>query len=169
MRKLLRTVAGVVCGYALMVGLITLVQEGWFGGVGWGKTPLGVLAIAGLFTCVAAATGAVTATAIARPTGRVAAAIMSCLVIIETTTLIVTGKVAGPLWFDLLAAVSLIVAILVGAELFLRFTRLTARESAEAQPLAQPGRLAGGADAPSARRRLAWFIRPTSEHARGES
>jgi len=115
-----------------MVGLITLVQEAWFGGVAWGKTPLGVLAIAGFFTCVAAAIGAVTATAIARPTGRVAAAIMSCLVVIETSTLIVTGKVAGPLWFDLLAAASLIVAILLGAELSLRFTRSSGRESAEA-------------------------------------
>ena len=132
MRKLLRTVAGVVCGYALMVGLITFVQEGWFGGVGWGKTPFGVLATGGFFTCVAAAIGAVTATAIARPTGRVAAAIMSCLVVIETTALIVTGKVAGPLWFDFLAAASLIVAILVGAELFLRFSRLTGRESTDA-------------------------------------
>jgi hypothetical protein len=115
-----------------MVGLITLVQEGWFGGVGWGKTPLGVLAIAGFFTCVAAALGAVAATAIARPTGRVAAAIMSCLVVIETSTLIVTGKVVGPLWFDLLAAASLIVAILLGAELTLRFTRSSGHESAEA-------------------------------------
>jgi hypothetical protein len=130
--KLLRTVVGVVCGYAFMVGLITLVQEGWFGGVGWIKTPLGVLGIAGFFTCVAAAIGAVTATAIARPTGRVAAAIMSCVVVIETSTLIVTGKVAGPLWFDLLAAASLIVAILLGAELSLRFTRSSGRESAEA-------------------------------------
>ena len=129
MNKLLRTVAGVVCGYALMVVLITLVQEGWFGGVGWGKTPLGTLAIAGFFTCVAAAIGAVAATAIARPTGRLAAVIMSCVVVIETTTLVVTGNVAGPLWFDLVAAASLIVAILIGAGLFLRFTG-TARRSA---------------------------------------
>lgn len=131
-KKVLRTVVGVVCGYVLMGGLITLVQEAWFGGVGWSKTPLGMLAIAGFFTCVAAAIGAVAATAIARPTGRVAAAIMSCLVVIETTTLIVTGEVTGPLWFDLLSAASLIVAILLGAELFLRITGATSRESAGA-------------------------------------
>ena len=122
MKKLLLVIAGVVCGYALMAALITLVQEGWFGGVGWDKTPPGTLAIAGFFTCVAAAIGAVTATAIARPMGRLAAGTMSCLVATETTALIITGKVAGPLWFDLLAAASLIVAILLGAELFLRFT-----------------------------------------------
>ncbi len=131
MKKLLRTVAGVVCGYLLMGLLITLVQDVWFGGVEWGKTPLGDLTIAGFFTCVAAAIGAVTATAIARPTGRVAAAIMSCLVVLEMTTLIVTGTVAGSLWFELLAAASLIVAIVLSAELFLRFTGLTCPQSAE--------------------------------------
>ncbi len=132
LKKLLRTVAGVVCGYVLMGVLITLVQESWFGGVQWGTTPLGVLTIAGFFTCAAAALGAVTATAIARLTGRVAAAIMSCLVVLETTTLIITGKVAGPLWFDLLAAASLIVAILLGAELFFRLTGSAARQPAVA-------------------------------------
>jgi hypothetical protein len=130
MKKLLRTIAGVVCGYALMVVLITLVQENWFGGVGWGKTPIGTLAIAGFFTCVAAVVGAIVATAIARPTGLLAAAIMSCIVVIETTTLVATGKVAGPLWFDILAAASLIAAILLGAELFLRFIRSAGREPA---------------------------------------
>ena len=130
MKKLLRTVVGVVCGYALMVALITLVQEYWFGGVGWDKTPLGTLAIAGFFSCVAAAVGGMVATAIARPAGLLAAAIMSCVVVIETTTLVATGKVAGPLWFDILAAASLIAAILLGAELFLRFVRSAGRESA---------------------------------------
>ena len=110
--------------------LITLVQEGWFGGVGWGQTPPGDLVIAGVLTCVAAAIGAVAGTAIARVSGRLAAGIMSCLVVIETTTLIVTGQVAGPLWFDVLGAASLIVAILLGAEVFLRLT--ARRQLAEA-------------------------------------
>ena len=132
MKKLLRTFAGVVCGYGVLVVLITLVQETWFGGVGWGKTPRGALAIAGFFTFVAAAVGGVAATAIARLTGRVAAAILSCLVVLETTTLIVTGKVTGPLWFDVLAAASLIVAIVLGAELFLRLKVTARRQSAEA-------------------------------------
>ena len=130
MKLLLRIVAGVACGYALMVVLITLVQEAWFGGVGWDKSPFGILAIAGFFTCVAAAIGAVIATVIARPAGRVAATIMSCLVGIETAVLVATGRVAGPLWFDLVAAASLIVAILLGAELLLRLTGSVGGKSA---------------------------------------
>lgn len=130
MKKLLRTTVGAVCGYALMAVLITLVQENWFGGVGWDNTSLGTLAIAGFFSCVAAAIGGIAATAIARPTGLLAAVIMSCVVVIETTTLVAAGKVAGPLWFDILAAASLIAAILLGAELYLRFIRSAGRESA---------------------------------------
>jgi hypothetical protein len=122
MKMLLRTIAGVVLGYAIMVVLITLVQETWFGGVAWGETPLAPLLLAGVFTCLAALIGAAAATAIARPGGRAAAVVMSCLVAIETTVLVVTGRVGGPLWFDIAAAASLIVAIVLGAELVLRWT-----------------------------------------------
>ncbi len=127
MQKFLRAVAGVICGYILMVVLITLVQETWFGGVAWGRTPIGTLTIAGFITSVAAAVGSIAATAISRPTGRLAALIMSCVVVVETTVLVLTGKVTGPLWFDVVAAVSLIVAILLGAELFLRSGRSPGR------------------------------------------
>jgi hypothetical protein len=130
MKNFIRTIVGVVCGYAVMALLITLVQENWFGGVGWSKSSIGTLTIAGFFTCVAATAGAIFGTAIARPTGMVAAAVMSCLVVVETTTLVATGKVSGPLWFDVLAAASLIGAILLGASLFLRVTKSTDRASA---------------------------------------
>jgi hypothetical protein len=121
MKDMLSIIAGVICGYAAMVVLITLVQETWFGGVGWGITPVGTLLVAGFFTMLAAAVGAVLATAIARSRRRLPALIMSVLVGIETTTLVLTGRVGGPLWFDVLAALSLVFAILVGAELFLRY------------------------------------------------
>ena len=118
--KILRTSAGVVVGYAVMVVLITLVQETWFGGVGFETSSFSVLAAAGALTSVAAAIGSVAATAIARPFGRLAAIVMACVVVLETTVLILTGRVADPLWFDLMGAASLIVSILVGAELLLR-------------------------------------------------
>ncbi len=132
MIKVVRTAVAVVGGYVLMALLITLVQETWFGGVGWGETPIGELVIAGILTCVAAAIGAVAGTAIARVSGRLVAGIMSGLVVMETTTLIATGQVAGPLWFDVLGGVSLIIAILLGAEVFLRLTGTTGRQFVEA-------------------------------------
>lgn len=128
--SLLRIVAGVVLGYAVMVLLITAVQEGWFGGVAWGKSPPAELAIAGLFTALSAAVGGIAATAITRRWGRIAAVIMSCLVAVETTVLLATGKLTGPLWFDLTASASLVVAILIGAEAFLRLKKRPERARA---------------------------------------
>ena len=120
MSRILRTGAGIVLGYTIMVVLITLVQETWFGGVSVSKSSIGVLVAAGLLTSLAAAIGSVAATAIARPFGRMAAIVMACVVVVETTVLVATGRVSGPLWFDLMAAGSLIVSILVGAEVLLR-------------------------------------------------
>ena len=123
MKRAVRTVLGVVLGYVLMGILITLVQEVWFHGVQLGKSSSGVLITVGALTSLAAAFGGVLGTAIARPTGRIAAIVMSGLVVIETSLLIFTGRVSGPLWFDFMAAGSLIAGILVGAELFLRLMR----------------------------------------------
>ena len=122
MKTILRTAAGFVCGYAIMVVLITLVQETWFGGVSFGTTPPLKLALAGLFTCVAAGIGGALATAIGG-SGRTPCLLMCGLVVVETTVLISTGRVPGPLWFDLISAGSLLVAILIGAEVFLRMVR----------------------------------------------
>jgi hypothetical protein len=122
MKRFIRTLVAVVIGYPLMGGLITLVQENWFGGVGWHGSPIGELFVAGFLTCVGSAIGAVVATAIAA-NGRIPALIMSGLVIVETTWLVTSGRADGPLWFDALAASSLIVAILTGTELFLWWRR----------------------------------------------
>jgi hypothetical protein len=123
--KVIRVVLGIVVGHGLLALLITLVQENWFGGVGWHESPLGELLLAGFLSCVGAGIGAAVATIISRPTGRLAAVIMSCLIVVETTVLVVTGKADGPLWFDVVAAASLIVGILLGAETVLRLRAWT--------------------------------------------
>jgi len=117
------TVLGVVVGYALMVVLITLVQEAWFGGVSWQTTPFGDLAIAGIFTMLAAFVGAAVATAIARTNSLLPAIIMALLVSLESTALVLTGKVSGPLWFDVLSALLLILALIGGGWAWTSFTQ----------------------------------------------
>lgn len=112
MKRLLVIAVATVVGYALMVVLITLVQEVWLGGVGWGETPPTQLTIAGLLTMASGLVGAWVASVIAR--APLPAWIMAVLVCVETTVLITTGRVAGPLWFDLAAAASLVAAILAG-------------------------------------------------------
>lgn len=122
MKGVLRTAAGFILGYALMVILITFVQETLFGGVALGKTPPVSLVVAGLLTCVCGGIGGATATAIGG-TRRIPARLMAAMVVVETTVLLRTGRLTGPLWFDLVSAGSLLVAILIGAEVFLRVFR----------------------------------------------
>ncbi len=110
-----RSALAVVVGYAVMVVLITLVQEVLFGGVSFYRSSLSELAVAGLLTTLSAVAGGFVAAALAgrAPLGHGLA--MSVLVAIEMTALLSTGKLEGPLWFDLAAAASLVVGILAGA------------------------------------------------------
>jgi len=115
MFKILRSVLAVAAGYAVMVVLITLVQETWFGGVKFGESPTRVLVIAGFLTFVAAVIGGSTGSAIAG-FRRAVPFVMGGMVVLETSVLIARGRVGGPLWFDILAAASLILGILLGGE-----------------------------------------------------
>lgn len=111
----LRSVLAVVVGYAVMVVLITLVQEVLFGGVSYHGSSLGELAIAGPLTVLSAVAGGFVAAAVAgrAPLGHALA--MGVLVAVEMTALLATGKLDGPLWFDFGAAGSLVVGLLAGA------------------------------------------------------
>lgn len=123
-RNSVLTLVGVVAGYALMVVLITLVQETWFGGVSWDTTPIGTLAVAGFFTMLAAFVGAAAATAIVGGNTLVPAMIMALLVAVESTALVVSGRVAGPLWFDVLSALLLMFALISGGWAWNHFREL---------------------------------------------
>lgn len=118
--KYLKLLAGVISGYAIMVILITVVQEGFFGGVAWGVSSLGVLAVAGLGTFLSAVVGSFAGTWVAGGGTRVVANVMSLLVVTETIVTTIDGTLTGPLWFDLSASGSLIVGIFLGSALFRR-------------------------------------------------
>src|SRR5262245_7115824 len=51
---ILRSIAGVLGGYALMGLLITLVQETWLGGISFRSSSAGVLLVGGFFTFLCA-------------------------------------------------------------------------------------------------------------------
>lgn len=129
MLKVIRGILAVVAGYAVMVVLITLVQENWLGGVAFGRSSLRVLLLAGAGTFLAAMIGGVIAAAISG-WHRIAPLVMCAVVVVETTTLVVTGRIAGPLWFDLSAAASLLVGIMLGAEVLLRARGIRLQASA---------------------------------------
>ena len=120
MPRVLRTILAIVVGYAVMVILITLVQETWLGGVSYRESPRSVLALAGFFTFLSAGIGGLVAAWIGGRQYLAHGLAVAAGVVVETTVLLSTGGLSGPLWFDLLAALSLIIGILLGAALFSR-------------------------------------------------
>ena len=126
--RYVKLLGGVLSGYAIMVILITVVQEGFFGGVDWGVSSLGVLAVAGIGTFLSAVIGSFVGTWIAAGS-RVVAHVMSLLVATETVLTTLDGTLDGPLWFIAASSGSLIVGIYLGSILF---GRRTLRRPAEA-------------------------------------
>ena len=120
MPRVLRTILAIVVGYAVMVILITLVQETWLGGVSYRESPRSVLALAGFFTFLSAGIGGLVAAWIGGRQYLAHGLAVAAGVVVETTVLLSTGGLSGPLWFDLLAALSLVIGILLGAALFSR-------------------------------------------------
>jgi len=113
----LRSVLAVIVGYVVMVVLITLVQEGAFGGVGWYESSIPVLLVAGLGTCLSGVVGAYVTGPVSGKRALPHAAVMAGLTVVEMIALSVTGKLSGPVWFDVIAEASLFAAILVGGVL----------------------------------------------------
>lgn len=116
-----RTLVGIVAGYGLMGLLITLVFENGLGGVNYGKSSAGVLLLAGLCGFASAVAGSMAAALISGGRRWITATVMSLLVVAETTWLVTSGRADGPVWFDALGALSLIVGIQLGALLYGRF------------------------------------------------
>ena len=113
--RIVRSVAAIFVGYFVMGMLITLVQETWLGGVSYHTSSLSVLAVAGFFTFLSAVAGGVVAGLIAGRRPLLHGLVMCLLVVAETTWLVRTGRADGPLWFDAMAAASLMVGMLLGA------------------------------------------------------
>lgn len=107
----------VLAGYIVMVLLITVVQELIFGGVSYQTTPMPQLLIVGVLTAFSAVAGGAVAAKIFGNPWYTPALAMCGLIILETTYMTSAGKLDGPLWFDIAAASSLVVGILVGAYL----------------------------------------------------
>jgi len=105
----------VVAGYVTLVLLTVVVQEGMFGGVSYSKTSLPLILVAGvLTTACSAAGGAVAAWIFGKPWFPPALA-MCGLVVLETTYVMLTDGVEGPLWFDIMGPGSHVIGILLGS------------------------------------------------------
>lgn len=118
-------------GYFTMIVGIFIAQEAIFGGVTYSGTPLPQLLIAGFLTTLSAAIGGWVSAKIDRGKGYGPALGMSGLVVLESIYMIGSGQMPGPVWFDVMAASSLVVGIFAGAFL-LRYMRPKSDEAPSA-------------------------------------
>ena len=122
-KRVVMFLLAVVAGYVTMVLLITVVQEGMFGGVTFSKTPLPQLLVAEVLTTASAvAGGAVAAWIFGKPWFPPALAVCG-LVVLETTYLMLTAGLEGPLWFDILGPGTHVIGLLLGAYAIRRVQR----------------------------------------------
>lgn len=121
------TLLAVLIGYPLMGLLITIVQEWIFGGVDYWESSLGVLLLAGLGTFLSAVAAGWVAARLVAFKNLYPHLLMCVLVAVETTWLIRTGRTHSPLWFDVVAAGSLVAGILLGGAG--RYTNLFAQKT----------------------------------------
>jgi hypothetical protein len=121
--KALRSVAAIVIGYAVMIAGAWLGQESVFPGTEYGKSPILELLTVGVLTATLAGTGGAVTAVLAPSRPFLHLLPMAVLISIETISLYVTGRVRGPLWFELLAGTSLIAGTVIGAWVGLQVKR----------------------------------------------
>ena len=120
--KALRSVLAIVLGYAAMVAGAWVGQESVFPGTEYGS-PVFELGVVGVLTAALAGTGGAVTALLAPSRPYLHLLPMAALICVETTLLYSTGRVTGPLWFELLAGASLIAGTIVGAWLALHMKR----------------------------------------------
>lgn len=108
-------VVALVCGYTVLASLSTLVQETWLHGVSYRRSTLNVLLLAGILTPLCGIPSGCVAGLIGHRAPLAHGMALCALVGAETTFLIATHRVDGPLWFEAFAGASVGAGVLLGA------------------------------------------------------
>lgn len=110
----MRSVLAILLGYAAMVAGTWIAQDALFPDVEYGA-PLVPLLIMGLGTSAMGGAGGLVTAALAPKRPFLHLIPMAVLILVETVALYAQGRVHGPLWFELMAAASLIGGTIAGA------------------------------------------------------
>jgi hypothetical protein len=108
-----RSLVAIVMGYAVMVAGAWFAQDTVFPGREIGEAPAYMLIAIGFATAVLGGLGGAVTVLLAPSRPFLHLIPMGLLITAETITLYVSGKVHGPLWFELLAGASLIAGTVV--------------------------------------------------------
>ena len=110
----LRYALSVIVGYIVMVLLLVVAQDLTFGRPELGTTPFYSIVFAGIGSVLAAVIGGWAAGQIKRHKQLWPQQIMCLILIVESTYLMTNDILLNPLWFELLASMSLIFGVLIG-------------------------------------------------------
>lgn len=110
----LRIIAAILVGEIALVLLTTLAQEVLFDGIRFSSSPWSVLIFGGLATFLAAVGAGRIARWVMGEDQKIVPTIITLLIIIETGYLISRQVSGDPVWFDVLAGVSLVIGIWLG-------------------------------------------------------
>jgi hypothetical protein len=113
-RKIGGIVLATLVGEVLLILLTTVAQEIMFDGINYYESSLSDIFFGGLATFLAAVLSGMAASVVVGGRTVIPHALISVIVIIETTSLILTGVVSGPAWFDILGGLSLILGVWAG-------------------------------------------------------
>lgn len=113
----------ILVGEFLLVLLTTIAQEVIVHGVHLKYSPIQDIIIGGSATMIAGIISGFVAALIVGKSVRIPHIFISFLIGLETMYLILSNKVSGPLWFDILSAILLIGSVWVGYYLLLKVKR----------------------------------------------
>ncbi|MCB0655984.1 MAG: hypothetical protein KDC57_07610 [Saprospiraceae bacterium] len=117
----IRIILAVVVGEAILVVLTTLVQENLFGGISYTNSSRFDLVFGGAGTFLSAVICGAVSYFLVNARTTIPLWIISTLITAESIWLIFFKGTGDPVWFDLLASLSLLAGVWVGALLVRRF------------------------------------------------
>lgn len=113
-----RTIAHIILaalvGEIVLILLTTVAQEVLFDGIDYYNSSMFDIFFGGIATFIAAVIAGLVAALIVRGKTVVPQLIISVIIVVETSALILTGVLHGPLWFDIAGGFSLILGVWAG-------------------------------------------------------
>ncbi len=113
-KPVLLGLASIILAYLIIVIFSVIFQDALFGGLTYPESPWHHLLIGGSGTVVGAVVGGYVMSLVTRGQYRIPAILIGIWILVEAVYLTTSGVSTSPLWFDVLAASSLVVGIWFG-------------------------------------------------------
>lgn len=113
-KKSLIIILAAVLGEITLILGTTLAQEELFDGIDYYTSPMSDIVFGGLATFIAAVLAGIVAAMAVKAVSRIPHLIISLIIVLETTYLMASGSLNGPVWFDMLGSASLIMGVWAG-------------------------------------------------------